>query len=315
MRIVSLLPSATEIVYELGLEDDLIAVTAECDFPPAARSKPVVSTPAISQLPGPQGSGALSPAAIDAVVREEMAAARPLYNLDTALIQQLRPDLVIAQDLCRVCAVPSGDVTAALEQLGLSCAVLSLDPQDLAGVLSSIGELATAAGAPARGESVVARLSARIDAVRAELAGRPRGPDGGGSGVVRTVALEWADPAFVGGHWVPDMVKTAGGEPLLVQSGERSREVAWEQIRASEPDAVVFMPCGYDLAGAVDQAPRVIAELSDRASKSCAVFAVDATSYFSRPGPRLVAGIEILAAILHPGSMPEPAAGRSLRIR
>jgi iron complex transport system substrate-binding protein len=314
MRIVSLLPSATEIVYELGLEDQLVGVTAECDFPPAARHKPVVSTPAIASLPGMAGSGAPSPGEIDAAVRVEMSATRPLYSLDTARIRQLQPDLVIAQDLCRVCAVPSGDVTAALDQLGLSCAVLSLDPQDLAGVLSSIAELAAAAGVPARGDEAVARLSERINAVSAALAGRSGGPAGGDGGVPRVVALEWPDPPFVGGHWVPDMVTTAGGEPLLVRSGERSQEVTWDEILAGEPDAVVFMPCGYDLEGAVDQAPLVLAGLSGGASRPCAVFAVDATSYFSRPGPRLVEGIELLAAILHPQAVGEPPAGRGLRV-
>lgn len=295
-RIVSLLPSATEIVYALGLDDQLVGVTAECDHPPAAQGKPSVSAPVV-----PAGT----PEEIDRAVRERVAAGLPLYDLDRDLVRELRPDVVLAQDLCRVCAVPSGDVAEALDQLGVSCEVLSLDPWDLPGVIATVREVAAAAGDPAAGEDLAAALTARLEEVARRVAAAARG-------VRRVASLEWADPPFAAGHWVPDMVAAAGGQEVVGAAGVASREVGWDDVRAASPDVVVFMPCGYDLAGAVAAAPAVLGAIADVAGTE--VWAVDATSYFSRPGPRLVDGVELLAHVLHPGSLPPPPAGRCERL-
>jgi iron complex transport system substrate-binding protein len=295
MRVVSLLPSATEIVYFLGLDDLLVGVTAECDHPPAARAKPSVSSPVV-----PSGTAE----EIDRAVRERVAAGLPLYDLDTDLVRSLRPDLVLAQDLCRVCAVPSGDVAAALERLGVACDVLSLDPPDLAGVLDSLADVAAAAGRPGAADEPLARLIARIEAVAAIVAGRPPR---------RVACLEWAAPPFVAGHWVPEMVAAAGGTDVLGAVGSPSLQSTWEDVVQAAADVVVFMPCGYDLAGAVAEAPAVLDHLLCEAGPP-EIWAVDATSYFSRPGPRLVDGVELLAAVLHPGTMAEPPAGRAERL-
>lgn len=290
-RIVSLLPSATEIVYALGLEDQLVGVTAECDHPAAARGKPSVSAPVV-----PAGT----PEEIDRAVRERVAAGLPLYDLDRDLVRALHPDLVLAQDLCRVCAVPSGDVVDALDHLGVSCDVLSLDPWDLDGVIAGVRGVAAAAGDPAAGDRLAAELAARLGEVARRTDGRS---------VRRVACLEWADPPFAAGHWVPDMVAAAGGLEVAGAAGAPSREVGWADVRAAAADVVVFMPCGFDLAGAVAAAPAVLAELDGPE-----VWAVDATSYFSRPGPRLVDGVELLAHVLHGGSVPPPPAGRCERL-
>jgi iron complex transport system substrate-binding protein len=295
MRIVSLLPSATEIVYALGLEDLLVGVTAECDHPPAARSKPSVSAPVV-------GGGTAEE--IDRAVRERVAAGLPLYDLDTDLVRALEPDLVLAQDLCRVCAVPSGDVTAALDRLGVACAVLSLDPADIAGVLDSLWQVASAAGRPEAAAATVAGLVARIDEVAVAVAGRPQR---------RVACLEWASPPFVAGHWVPEMVAAAGGTDALGEAGVPSVQSTWEDVEEADPDVVVFMPCGYDLAGAVAEAPAVLDRVG-RDGRGREIWAVDATAYFSRPGPRLVDGVELLAHLLHPGAVAAAPAGRAERL-
>lgn len=302
MRIVSLLPSATEIVYALGLEDLLVGVTLECDHPPAARSKPSVSSPVV---------GVAGAEDIDRAVRERVAAGLPLYDLDTDLVRSLAPDLVLAQDLCHVCAVPSGDVTAALDRLGVRCDVLSLDPPDLAGVLDSFRLVAAAAGRPDAGTSLAASLEARVEVVAAAVAGRPRR---------RVVCLEWASPPFVAGHWVPDMVAAAGGTDVLGSAGAPSAESNWNHVTGAAPDVVVFMPCGYDLRGAMTEAAPVLARFASGretvgpATVGPEIWAVDATAYFSRPGPRLVDGVELLAGLLHPGSVPPAPAGRAERL-
>lgn len=296
VRIVSLLPSATEIVFALGLGGALVGVTDECDHPPEARSKPAVSRAALS--------GGLSAAEVDREVRERMARGEPLYSLDTELIRELRPDLILAQDLCRVCAVPSGHVEAALETLGGTAAVLSLDPSTLDDVLSSIGEVGRAAGAVGRASAVERALRARIAEVRSRV---------GGLAPPRVLALEWSDPPFTGGHWVPGMIEAAGGESLLARAGEPSRETSWSEVGAAAPEVVVFMPCGYGLARAVDEG-RALTALPALAP-AARMYAVDATSYFSRPGPRLVDGVEALAWALHPSPFPEPPPGRIARLR
>ena len=292
VRIVSLLPSATEIVYAVGLDQQLVAVTDECDWPRPAQDKPKVSHAAL-----PPG---LTPAEVDRAVREKMAAQQPIYALDEERIRSISPDLILAQDLCRVCAVPSGQVEDALATLGCTAEVVSLDPTTLDEVIGCVGTVGRAAGydAARRAEGLERGLRARIDAVRAAGRGRAR---------PRTLALEWRDPPFAGGHWVPDVVEAAGGEPVLAAAGQPSPRVTWDDIAGASPDVVVFMPCGYRLDAVAADAPAL---LGQPALAGVPIFAVDASSYFSRPSPRIVEGLEALAWALHPDAVPAPPSGR-----
>jgi iron complex transport system substrate-binding protein len=282
MRIVSLLPSATEIVYALNLGEELVGITHECDWPPQARSKRIVSH---STLP----TGA-SPAEVDRLVSESIDGGTPIYRLDHEAIRELRPDVVITQDLCAVCAVPSGHVHEALDLLGCPAEVVSLDPSSLDDVLNSIVQVGRVTGTGGQAEVCVAQLRDRLDRVRRSVAGLDR---------PRTFALEWADPPFNGGHWVPEMIEAAGGESLLGSHRTPSVRLTWETIGTAAPDVVVFMPCGYNLEAAVREGKT----LMDRPELAGVerFFAADASAYFSRPGPRLVDGVELLAACLHPG--------------
>jgi iron complex transport system substrate-binding protein len=295
MRILSLLPSATEIVYALGLEDDLVGVTHECDWPPAARAKRPVS---FSALPP-----TAQPAEVDRLVSASIDGGEPIYRLDNEAVRELRPDLVLTQDLCAVCAVPSGHVNDALELLGCHAEVVSMDPSSLGEVLDCILNVGAVTGTEKAATSFVDGLRRRVRAVADSVAGEPR---------PRTFALEWSDPPFNGGHWVPEMIDIAGGEPVLTSKGTPSVRVTWEQIASAAPEVVVFMPCGYDLEGAVVEATPLLAR-SEIAGAS--LFAVDASAYFSRPGPRLVDGVEALASALHPGAVPESAPGTIRRLR
>jgi iron complex transport system substrate-binding protein len=283
VRILSLLPSATEIVYALGLEDDLVGVTHECDWPAAARSKRAMSMP---RMP-PEAT----PAEIDRLVSESLGEGDPIYRLDTEAVRDVRPDIVLTQDLCAVCAVPSGHVTEALDVLGCTAEVVSLDPSSLDDVLACVLQVGEATGTAGRAGALVDALRARLAQVRAAVVGE-RHP--------RAFALEWSDPPFNGGHWVPDMLDAAGAEPVLGSRHTPSVRVGWDQIAAADPEVVVFMPCGYNLEEAATEG----AGLLTRAELGTAgVLAVDASGYFSRPGPRLVDGVEILASQLHPGSV------------
>ena len=302
MKIVSLLPSATEIAYELGLGEQLVGVSCDCDFPPEAGDKPTISSSVL------EIDAERSPGFVDATVRSTLLETDAIYRLDHELIRRLRPDLILAQDLCRVCAVPSGRVSEALEQLGCTAAVISLDPHSLDEVLEGICEVASATGTSERGDRLVAELRARIEAVRRRTSGLDAVP---------TLALEWADPPFSGGHWIPEMVRIAGGRDVLGVERAPSRTCSWPEVAAAAPEIIVFMPCGYGLREALAQA-RGLTDIEEFASTPAArksqVFAVDGSAYFSRPGPRLVDGLEILAGILHPGLFSEPPSGRVRRI-
>jgi iron complex transport system substrate-binding protein len=299
MRILSLLPSATEIVFALGLGDDLVAVTHECDWPPDAMCKPSVTSSALD-------SGS-EPAEIDRLVSASVGEGEPIYRIDTEAICELRPDLVLSQDLCAVCAVPSGYVNEALDVLGCQAEVVSLDPSSLDDVLDCIMRVATATATTERARVLVSSLRKRLDTVRDAVSGssghRPR-----------TFALEWSDPPFTGGHWVPDMIELAGGEPVLGSLHTPSVRVSWEQIEHADPEVVVFMPCGYDLEAAASEAERMNLASRPELRRAGNFFAVDATSYFSRPGPRLVDGVEILASALHPDAFPRHPSGGIRRI-
>jgi iron complex transport system substrate-binding protein len=297
LRILSLLPSATEIVYSLGLEDDLVGVTHECDWPPAARSKRAVTRSSLSE--------ASEPEEVDRLVAESVASGDPIYRLDTAAVRELRPDIVLSQDLCAVCAVPSGYVNDALEVLGCQADVVSLDPGSIDEVLGCVLRIGEVTGTSARAEALVAGLRNRLRAVEVAVRSEDR---------PRTFALEWSDPPFNAGHWVPQMIETAGGEPVLCSPGEPSMRVTWDEIALSTPEVVVFMPCGYDLqASAAEASTRLIEK--EELVRTRALFAVDASSYFSRPGPRIVDGVEILAHALHPTAVPDCLPDALQRIR
>ncbi|MEJ7834230.1 MAG: cobalamin-binding protein [Nocardioides sp.] len=281
MRIVSLLPSTTEILFAIGAGEDVVGVTFECDHPPEARTRRIVSTSAL-----PEG---LTAAEIDAYVVGALQRGEDLYHLDEGALAGLDADLVVTQDLCAVCAVDVSVVDDALAHLGCSAEVLTIDPHTMDEVFASIATLGKATGCERRADELVSGLRGRLDVVRHRVAGRPR---------PRVMLLEWTDPPFAPGHWVPEMIEAAGGECVLGTAGARSERVRWETVLATEPDLYVVAPCGYDLAGAQAQADTLVATrvLPD----GVPVHAVDANAAWARPGTRLVDGVEELAAILHP---------------
>ncbi|MDQ3958064.1 MAG: ABC transporter substrate-binding protein [Actinomycetota bacterium] len=303
MRIVSLLPSATEIAFALGLGEHVYGVTFECDFPAEARGKRVVSR---SSLPATADASARE---IDSAVTDKVAAGEALYRLDVDAIREIRPDLLLVQDLCKVCAVPSGDVVQALDRIGGTPEVVSLDPSTVDEVIESIATVGRAAGAERRAAELTASLRERVERVRATSAGLEPVP---------AAAIEWPDPPFAGGHWVPEMIRLAGGRDVLGAEGLPSRRVSWDEVAAAAPEAIAYMPCGYFLHDAADQARRLL-DLPEVAATPAArrgnVFALDASAYFSRPGPRIPDGLEILAWALHPEAFAEPPPGRVLRIQ
>lgn len=279
MRIASLVPSATEALYALGLGSDVVAVTHECDFPPAAAELPQLTR---SVLPAD-----LPPAEIDARVRELVSLGEALYALDELLLRDLEPDLIVTQAVCEVCAVSYDDVLTVAGRLSSRPRVISLDPSRLGEVIADLEPLAEAAGAREAGTELRADLERRLDGVRATVAGRPR---------PRVVSLEWLDPPYVAGHWVPEMVAAAGGEDVLGKAGDRSRTAEWEEIAAARPDVVVVMPCGLDETAASALAEEHRTDLAALGAER--VVAVDAAAFFSRPGPRLVEGVVRLAELL-----------------
>jgi len=279
VRIVSLLPSTTEILFAIGAGDDVVGVTFECDHPPEARTRTIVSTSAM-----PEG---LAPAAIDSFVASAMARGEDLYRLDEGALSGLDADLVVTQDLCAVCAVDVSVVDDALAHLGCTAEVLTIDPHTLDQVFDSIGVLGRATGHETEAADLVTGLRDRLSAVRRRVADRPR---------PRVMLLEWTDPPFAPGHWVPEMIETAGGEPLLGTAGEKSRRVTWEQVHAADPEVVVVAPCGFDRAGSQALADQLVA--SGALPVGVPVHAVDANAAWARPGARLVDGVEELAALL-----------------
>jgi len=297
MRIVSLVPSATETLFALGIGDDVAAVTHECDYPPAVLNLPKVTRDVIG--PG------LEPGEIDRAVKELTEAGRSIYELDEDGLRELRPDLIVTQALCSVCAVSVDDVRAIAERMDPVPEIVSLDPHTLGEVLGDVRTLAQATDTKDAGVEVVQQAAARIDRVRVSTAGVDK---------VRVAALEWLDPVFVGGHWVPQLIEHAGGEDLLGLPGEPSEERSWEEVKAAQPEVVVVMPCGYDVERAHAEARRYADEL--RAIGARKIVIADAAAWFSRPGPRLVDGLEWLAHVLHPDRMPEPPGGVcELRVR
>jgi iron complex transport system substrate-binding protein len=269
------------MLFALGLGADLIAVTHECDYPPAARELPKITRDVL-----PPG---LSSAEIDAAVKELTLAGESIYELDVDTLHDLRPDLIVTQALCSVCAVSYDDVRAVAEEIESHPLVISLDPHTVGEILSDAGTLAQATDRRDAAADLVKDAAARIDRVRVAVR-RARRP--------RVAALEWLDPPFAAGHWIPQLIEYAGGEDVLGFAGEKSEQQSWEEVVAAQPDVVIVMPCGYDAEIAHREAEMHRDQLA--AVGAGEVVAVDAASYFSRPGPRIVDGLELLAHILHP---------------
>jgi iron complex transport system substrate-binding protein len=290
VRIVSLVPSATEVCFALGLDEEVVGVTHECDWPPEVEELPRVTRDVL-----PEGLG---PAEIDASVRARTLEGKAIYELDEDVVRELEPDLILTQAVCAVCAVAYEDVVALAQTMEHSPDVISLDPSTLGEVLGDIRTIAEATGRRDAGVDFVGELAGRIDRVRLAVrdAERPR-----------VAALEWLDPVFLAGHWTPQIIDYAGGEDLLGLPGEHSREASWEEVAASGPAVVVVMPCGYDEHRSAREAREFAGRLGALGAER--VVAVDAAAHFSRPGPRLVDGLEELAHVLHPVLVDEPEGG------
>ncbi len=279
VRIVSLLPSTTEILFAIGAGDDVVGVTFECDHPAEARDRRIVSTSAM-----PEG---LTPLEIDEYVAAALRRGEDLYRLDEGALAGLDADLVVTQDLCAVCAVDVSVVDDALAHLGCTAEVLTCDPHTLDEVLESIVTLGRATGREGDAVALVAAQRARLEAVAAEAAGLPR---------PRVVLLEWTDPPFAPGHWIPEMIELAGGDCVLGTAGEKSFRTSWEAVADARPDLVVVAPCGYDRAGAEALADDVVRR--GLLPAGVPVHAVDANASWARPGTRLVDGVEELARVV-----------------
>jgi len=295
MRIVSLVPHATELLFALGLGDQVVAVTHECDFPPAARDRPKITSDRLAPD--------LSAGAIDAAVRELTERGEAIYALDERRLCALEPDLIVTQELCPVCAVSYEEVVDVADAIPSSPRVVALDPKTLGESFADARTIAQATGARDAALDLVARQRLRVDAVRVAVRGAPPVP---------VAALEWLDPVFVAGHWTPQLVELAGGRDVLGFPGEPSQRSTWKAVAAARPEVVVCMPCGYDAVRARDEALDFADELRTLGARR--VVAVDASAYFSRPGPRLVDGLELLAHILHPDLVPEPASTSALEV-
>ena len=288
MRICSLLPSATDVIALLGLSDELVGISHECDSPPSVTTVPIMVEPIIP----PHG---LSSDDIDRQVRQRVASGQRLYRLNEPLLRHAQPDLIVSQDLCHVCAVTPAQLHDALRSLPRQPTVLTLHPGTVHDVIDDVVRIGDAAGRSAEGHRLAAHLRDRLEALRTRLQGIAHRP--------RVVCLEWLSPLYVAGHWVPEMVQRAGGQDVLSHPGSPSRVVTWEEVQAATPDVLIVMPCGFSVERAhtelrqLRQHPGPWRLPPDLAQHT---FVVDAASYFSRPGPRLIDGIELLAAILHP---------------
>jgi iron complex transport system substrate-binding protein len=294
VRIASLVPSATELLFALGLGDRVAAVTHECDYPPGAEQLPNLTRSVI-----PDGLAATE---IDAAVRERTGRGESLYELDEHTLEELEVDLIVTQAVCEVCAVSFEDVRAVAQRLPTQPQVISLDPSTLGEVLADVPRLARAAGVEEAGEELAQDAAARIEAVERAVDGAPR---------PRVAALEWLDPIYIGGHWVPQMIELAGGVDLLGQPGEKSRTADWAELEALRTDVIVSMPCGYYAEQAAAETMKQRERLAPLGAR---VVAVDAAAYFSRPGPRLIEGVELLGHLLHPELVPAPPTRRSIEL-
>jgi len=295
MRIVSLVPHATELLFALGLGDAVVGVTHECDFPARATELPHVTRDRL-----PPG---LSAAEIDAAVRERTERGEAIYELDCSLLADLAPDLIVTQALCAVCAVSYDDVRRVAQDLPTRPRVIALDPRTLGETMGDVRTIAQATDARDAALDLIARQRARIDRVRIAVRGAPR---------MTVAAIEWLDPVFVAGHWTPQLIEMAGGLDVLGLPGEHSQTTTWEHVAAAAPEVIVCMPCGYDAPRAHVEALEHLDALAQVGARR--IVAVDAAAYFSRPGPRLVDGLELLAHVLHPQRAPAPTAAPALEV-
>lgn len=301
MKICSLLPGATEVVAALGAAEDLVGITHECDYPPEVRTRPVLVRPTID-------ADRRSSPEIDREVKDAAATAAELYSLDVPLFSRLAPDLVITQDLCHVCAITPNQLQQAVATLPRPPRILSLNPAGLDDVIADVERIGEAIGRTEEARAYAGRLRARLASVRERAATSARRP--------RVACIEWLDPLYVGGHWVPEMVGIAGGLDALASPGAPSRRVEWEEVLAAAPDVLVLMPCSFTIERTLREIDRITgrpgwADLP--AVKAGRVFVVDSSGYFSRPSPRLVDGVDVLAALLHPDRFgPLPACARRL---
>jgi iron complex transport system substrate-binding protein len=287
LRIYSFLPSATEMLYALGLGDQVCGVTHECDFPPEAKAKPVAIRPL-------KDASRMTQREIDDMVVESMSHGHGLYTIDKAMLRENPPEVVITQELCDVCSVSLRDVLSTISDLSTSCQVVSLKPRGLGGVLEDILTVGKACGAEPAAEELVRSLRARVRSVRERAEGLDR---------PRVFCVEWFDPLFASGHWVPEMVEIAGGVDSLGLAGRDSRKIPWERVVAYDPEVMVLMPCGFGVDRAAEDVPLLARNdgwRSIAAVKSGEVFATNGSAYYSRPGPRLVEGLELLSRIIHP---------------
>ncbi|HSS76610.1 MAG TPA: cobalamin-binding protein [Thermoanaerobaculia bacterium] len=285
MRIISLVPNGTEILFAVGAGELVVGVSHECDFPAEARTRPILTGSALT--PG------MTASEVDAAVAAQVGNGASLYTLDEGRIAELDPDVIVTQQLCPVCAVSTDQVDGAVRPLPRCPDVISLDPKSLTDVFMDIRKVGDLTGRTDRATGLLENLQVRLDVVRATVSAKAR---------PRVLALEWLDPPFAGGHWVPEMIALAGGLDVIASPGDHSARLTWEQIAEADPDVIVVMPCGYDEQGAAAQI-ETIADRPEwqslRAVREGRVFPVDANGCFSRPGPRLVDGIERLAAIFH----------------
>ena len=294
MRICSLLPSATEIVYALGLGDQLYGVSHECDYPPEAAAKPALIRSAFDQ-------SSLSSLEIDHAVMERLRQGEGVYTIDQDLLRQAEPDLILTQELCDVCAAPYQDVLAAVAALPKRPAVLSLTPQSLGDVLKDIERVGEATGRIREAKTAAAALEKRTAAVAGRAARAHRRP--------RVVCLEWLEPVMAAGHWVPEIVGLAGGTEPIGLAGAPSRRVSWEQVRSAAPEVLILMPCGFDVERVMEEMHLLTSRPGWQTLPAVAtgrVFAANGHAYYSRSGPRLVDGLEVLARLIHPELFPEP---------
>ena len=285
MKIVSLVPSATEMLFALGLGDDLIAVTHECDYPPEA-----LELPRITRRTLPED---LTSAEIDAAVKQRALAGEALYALDIELLHELQPELIVTQALCKACAVSDDEVRAIAEEIDSQPIVIALDPRTVGEVLGDARTLAQATDTKDEAVDLIRESSERIDRIRLAVRGARR---------PRVAALDWLDPPYAAGHWTPQLIEYAGGDDVLGFAGEPSEQCSWEQVAAAEPDIVIAMPCGFSAEIAHREAEMQREALQRIGAGQ--IVAVDGSAYFSRPGPRIVEGLELLAGILHPERVP-----------
>jgi iron complex transport system substrate-binding protein len=299
VRIVSLVPHATELLFALGLGDQVVAVTHECDYPEAAEELPKITRDLL-----PAG---LTSVEIDAAVRERIAKGESIYELDEEELRDAEPDLIVTQALCMVCAVSVDDVRTIAEDLPGPPRVISLDPKTFGETLGDVRTIAQATGARDAALELIARTRGRVDQVRLAVRHAEERPT--------VAALEWLDPVFTAGHWTPQLIEMAGGQDVLGFPGEHSEQSSWELVAAAAPEVVLVMPCGRDVSEAYEEAIGHAEQL--RAIGAREIVAVDAKATFSRPGPRLVDGLELLAHTLHPDLVEEPVhaqAGRPLTV-